>query len=113
MNLGSKISASIEAPSPAKSDKVIYPTLYVSDVKGFKGLPDGEFAFTGKGKVSMVKHDKKRDTCSFEIEVMDITPEGKAKSTKGLEEELDKIEEEKMSEESDDEMEDEMEDESE
>lgn len=108
MNLGSKISVKEMTAEPAKSDKVVYPTLYMSDVKGMEKLPDGGFSFTGKGRVVSMTHNKKAGTCSCEIEIMDLTPEGKSKSTKGLEDSLDEIEESKAVE-----VEDEMEDEDE
>jgi len=59
--------------------KVDYPTLYVSGVDKLE-LPDGEFDFSGRGKV-VSKTESTRDgktTCSYEIQVMGIEPEGAA-----------------------------------
>lgn len=108
MNLGSKISSKEAPAESAKSDKEFYPSLYINNVKGMDKLPDGEFSFTGKGRVVSMTNNKKAGTCSCEIEIMDLTPEGKSKSTKGLEDSLNEIEESKAVE-----VEDEMEDEDE
>ena len=106
MNLGSKISTKEVVSENKTSDREFYPSFYINNVKGMERLPDGEFSFTGKGRVVSMTHNKKAGTCSCEIEVMDLTPEGKSKSTKSLEDSLDEIEESKA-EEVDDEMEDE------
>lgn len=105
MHLGAKIPKLSEiaiSPSSKEKDRVVYPTLYVQDIKGMDKLPDGVFSFTGKGRVATMKHNKKDGTCTCEIEVIDFTPTSNQKnSSEGLadalsknKEELEEIEEE-------------------
>ena len=99
----------------AKEDtkKKSYPTLYVNGIEENE-LPEGEFSFTGKGKVvsstESTRNGKK--VCSFELEVMEIEPDQKAKKkaksekkdgADGLDGALGEIEKKKMKQESPDE----------
>lgn len=86
MNLGSKREVYSEPATPSKNkDEVYYPTLYVSGINKEGDLPDGEFTFTGKAKlVSKTETNRNgKETYSFEIEVMDITPTSKGLKSKG------------------------------
>jgi hypothetical protein len=110
MNLGAKTKTDSAIPAPPSGDKdrVVYPTLYISDVKGLDKLPDGDFSFTGKGRVSTMKHDKKNGTCTCEIEIIDFTPTGKEKkSADSLDETLKEKEMEVMAEDDEEEESDE------
>ncbi len=100
IDLGKKYSDMQGKVAEEPKDKTSYPTLFVShdsgDGSGLDELPDGEFEFTGKGRVVSYKEDMKNGTCSCEIEVMGITPSTKkAKKTKtsedGLSEALDEV----------------------
>ncbi len=83
VDLGSK-------PSEAKSmeipkDKVYYPSIHLDDVYELDDLPDGEFYFTGKGKVT--RHTETEDEdgtrhCSCDIEIQGIKPTGSAAPAK-------------------------------
>lgn len=86
MNLGSKREVYPEAPvSDSKKSEVYYPTLYVSGINKEGDLPDGEFTFTGKAKlVSKTETNRNgKETYSFEIEVMELTPTSKGLKSKG------------------------------
>lgn len=105
MNLGVKYDEkeSMAMPKSTSGDKTSYPTLYVSGIKKEGDLPDGEFTFTGKGKlVSKTETNRNgKETYSFEIEVHDLTPTSKAVKSKekdsgeALDEALTKIETDK------------------
>ena len=96
-DLGSKPQVlSPEASSGKKSEpKVSYPTLYVSNAKGLEGLPDGEFEFTGVGKVvhkSVSKRSGSEPSTSVEIEIKSIDCEcDEAGEEDDIEGALDKI----------------------
>jgi hypothetical protein len=82
IDLGKKPEPCCDSPkTDSKAPKVYYPSLYVSGIDALDGLPDGEFTFTGKGKV-VSKTESTRDgkkTCSCDIEIHAIKPDGKAK----------------------------------
>lgn len=59
----------------AEKNKVWYPNVYISNVKGLK-LPDGEFEFTGRARVTSKTENMKDETCSYDLELMSITPIG-------------------------------------
>lgn len=105
IDLGQKYdpkAATVEAAGP----HVNYPTMFITHKMDKNGnaldsLPDGEFEFTGKGKIVSYKEDKKAGTCSCEIEVTAIKPsttkEKKAPSSEdGLNSALDKVAAKKM-----------------
>lgn len=98
MHLGAKIPKLSEiaiSPLSKEKDRVVYPTLYVQDIKGMDKLPDGVFSFTGKGRVATMKHNKKDGTSTCEIEVIDFTPTSNQKgSSEGLADALSKNKEE-------------------
>jgi hypothetical protein len=91
MDLGTSLekTSSPMGEESGKSKKY-YPSIHISGVKGLEDLPDGEFEFTGKGRVVSMTHNKKAGTCSCEIEVMDLEAGDKAESA-DLEDSLDKV----------------------
>lgn len=124
IDLGKKCET-CDMPAPMKSEKnkVYYPTLYISGVKGLD-LSVGDIEFHAKGKVVSVseresmKNGQPSEDYSVEIEVREMVPMGMsemedsssgldkamdsiaAKKSKGLmEDEGDDIEEDDMSEE--------------
>lgn len=113
MNLGVKHTPTKVLMAKEDTSKKSYPTLYVSGIEENE-LPEGEFSFTGKGKVvsstESTRNGKK--VCSFELEVMEIEPDQKAKKkakaekkdgSDGLAGALDEIEKKKSAPESDEE----------
>ncbi len=101
IDLGSKPSEDKMA-MPSK-DSAYYPSLHINNVDGLDNLPDGEFTFTGKGKLISYTESMRngKNTCSCEIEVHSIKPldEGSKKSKDGgdrLDESLDEIANHKM-----------------
>ena len=82
INLGSKPS---EVSKPMSTSKgPYYPTLYVSGIDGNAEIPDGEFTFTGKARrISKTETERNgKETCSFELEVMELTPTSKGSKSK-------------------------------
>lgn len=82
MNLGSKREKN---PSLVETkSEVYYPTLFVSGINKEGDLPDGEFTFTGKAKLVSKTETKRngKETYSFEIEVMELTPTSKGLKSK-------------------------------
>lgn len=84
VDLGSKPSE-IKASEPSPKDKVYYPSIHLNDVYELDDLPDGEFYFTGKGKVT--RHSETTDEdgtqhCSCDIEIQGIKPTGSAAPAK-------------------------------
>lgn len=70
----------LEAADPKEAS---YPTFFVGGVDGIENLPDGDFDFSGKGRVSSCKEVTDRTgkkVYSCEIEVYEITPEDGGKS---------------------------------
>jgi hypothetical protein len=101
MDLGTSIEKTESPMGEANGKgKKYYPSIHISNVKGLEDLPDGEFEFTGKGRVVSMTHNKKAGTCSCEIEVMDLEA-GEVTEEADLEDSLDKAltdKEESMSE---------------
>jgi hypothetical protein len=93
IDLGKKpMDTPIPAGPDKKSSKVFYPSLHIGDIEGLDKLPSGEFNFTGRGKVvhkSVTERNGKK-SCSCEIEVMHLSPEGSDEED-GLDKELEKI----------------------
>jgi len=83
INLGSKRGESPMTVSESKGP--YYPTLYVSGIDGGADIPDGEFTFTGKAKrISKTETERNgKETCSFELEVMELTPTSNGVKSKG------------------------------
>lgn len=83
--------------SPSAPKKVNYPTVYIRGVKSLD-LPAGNFSFSATGKVvsKTERTTSNVKTCDYEIEIQTIKPEGK--STSGLKEKLDSIENSKSEE---------------
>ncbi len=101
IDLGSKPSE-MKTEMPSK-DSTYYPSLRIDNVEGLDDLPEGEFTFTGKGKLVSYTESMRngKSTCSCEIEVHSIKPSTKkAKPVKDggerLDESLDKIAKHKM-----------------
>lgn len=101
-----------DGASTSKSSKTVYPTLFIQDVDELDDLPEGEFYFMAKGKVTRhteedpVDADEAGSHCSCEITVMSMKPLGDAaeqmqaaedseESGDGLAETLDKMEKSK------------------
>ncbi len=76
IDLGRK-SPSGAMPVKEEKNKVYYPNVYISNVKGLK-LPDGDFEFTGKARVTSKTENMKDETCSYDLELMSITPNGES-----------------------------------
>lgn len=94
IDLGQSMKSMGEAV-PMKGDEVNYPTLHLSDVDELHDLPDGEFYFTAKGRVT--RHEDSAPVngkahCSCDIAVMGIKitgqPKSKSKSQPDAEERL-------------------------
>lgn len=100
INLGRKPSEPSALSAKEPESKEYFPSIYLSESsKEVNGLPEGEFSFSGKGKVvsrtESTTNGKTRYSC--EIEIHEITPEGKAKdSDKSLDDSLTEIESKKM-----------------
>lgn len=101
INLGRKCDDCIAPISPPskKNNKVYYPTLYISGVKGLD-LEVGEIEFHAKGRVVSVseretmKDGQPSEDCSVEIEVQEMVPMGMKEmedSASGLEDAMDSI----------------------
>lgn len=94
VNLGKKPSDTKLGDMPKEvSNKVYFPSLFLSDVPELDNLPDGLFKFEGTGQVT--SHTEKVDPdgtkhCSCEIEIHSIEPMGDSKST-DLGKALDKV----------------------
>lgn len=75
------------SPSSDCKEKTYYPSMYVRS-KEKLDFPDGEFKFTGVGKVvsrterkeSRGEEDDGEESCSYEIEVTSMEPIGGSKS---------------------------------
>lgn len=59
--------------------EVYYPSINLHDVEGLEELPEGEFTFTGKGKVVSYTESMRdgKESCSCEIEIHSIKPSTK------------------------------------
>lgn len=95
IDLGRK---STSGPMEAKVEKnrVYYPNVYISNVKGLK-LPEGDFEFTGKARVTSKTENMKDETCSYDLELMSITPSGESEDN-DLEETMNRKAKKKMEE---------------
>lgn len=87
-----KKPSDVEKPSPKLDEpKDYYPTVYLSDISGLKGLKVGDEVMI-RGKVGSVTSSerKDKDSTSVEIECVAIMPKGgknpKAKKEKFVEE---------------------------
>lgn len=63
----------------SEDGKMSYPTLYIRDIPELDDLPDGEFYFTAKGKVTQHTESDPVDGeddghCSCEITVLSMKP---------------------------------------
>lgn len=77
-------------PEVAKDPKVYYPTLHLNNIEGLDDLPEGEFTFTGKGKLVSYSENLETGTCSCELEIRSISPSSKkVKKSKDAGERLD------------------------
>ncbi len=78
IDLGSKPGKEMSEAKVAQKE-VYYPTLHLSNVDGLDELPEGEFTFTGKGKVISYTESTRdgKDTCSCELEIHSIKPTNK------------------------------------
>lgn len=95
MDLGKTLDSTAIKPMEETKGKKYYPSIHISDVKGMDDLPDGEFEFTGKGRVLSMTHNKKNGTCSCEIEIMDLEPGDESEPGESLDKTLKKIESKK------------------
>lgn len=91
IDLSSKPAKEMTEKAAMAPREVFYPTLHLSNVEGLEDLPEGEFTFTGKGKVvsytERVTDGKK--SCSCQLEVHGISPSvKKAKKVKEADERL-------------------------
>lgn len=79
IDLGSKPGKEMSAAKPSPAKEVYYPSIHVRDAEGLEDLPDGEFTFTGKGKVVSYTETERdgKETCSCEIEIHSIKPSTK------------------------------------
>lgn len=98
IDLGSKPAKEMAEVKMAPDKKVYYPSIRVNDAEGLDELPEGEFTFTGTGKVVSYTESVRdgKETCSCEIEIHNIKPSTKkTKKSKDagerLDESLDKI----------------------
>lgn len=87
------------APSSKKGNKIYYPTLYISGVKGLD-LEVGDIEFHAKGRVVSVseretmKNGQPSEEYAVEIEVQEMVPMGMSEmedSASGLEDAMDSI----------------------
>lgn len=96
MDLGKSLDNKFAPPAAVNEvkGKKYYPSVHISDIKGLDKLPDGEFEFTGKGRVVSMTHNKKAGICSCELEILeleageesDTAEDGLEKALKGKEE---------------------------
>ncbi len=103
IDLGSKPAKEMSEAKISPAKEVYYPSINVRDAEGLDDLPEGEFTFTGKGKVVSYTESMRdgKESCSCEIEIHSIKPSTKkTKKTKDggerLDESLDKIAKHKM-----------------
>lgn len=75
IDLGRK-SPSMPMPVKEEKNKIYYPNVYISSVKGLELPDDGEFEFTGRARVTSKTENMKDETCSYDLELMSITPTG-------------------------------------
>lgn len=92
IDLGNKPGKEMSKEAAMAPREVYYPTLHLSNVDGLDELPEGEFTFTAKGKVTSYTErvtDGKK-SCSCELEVHNIKPSTKKmKKEKDADERLD------------------------
>jgi len=100
IDLGRKSPSGPVAVNEEKN-KVYYPNVYISNVKGLK-LPEGDFEFTGRARVTSKTENMKDETCSYDLELMSITPNGESEDN-DLEETMNRKAKKKMDEEESDE----------
>ena len=79
IDLGRKPAKEMSDAKPMPAREVYYPSITVHDAEGLGELPEGEFTFTGKGKVISYTESTRdgKDTCSCEIEIQSIKPSTK------------------------------------
>lgn len=75
IDLGSKPSEAKVSMS-AEKDQTYYPSINIRDAEGLEDLPEGEFTFTGKGKLISFTESMRdgKKTCTCEIEIHGIKP---------------------------------------
>ncbi len=92
IDLGNKPDKEMTEKAALAPREVYYPSIHLSNVDGLEDLPDGEFTFTGKGKVVSYTESTRdgKETCSCEIEIHGIKPSTKkVKKVKDAGERLD------------------------
>lgn len=83
-----------DVAQPAKKTGPYYPSVYINDIPDLHKLPDGEFTFTGTGKLISRKVEDRngKKTCSCELEIHSIEPDESTEAGDTLDDALDKIE---------------------
>lgn len=91
IDLGKKPGKEMTEKAALAPREVYYPSINVHDVEGLDDLPEGEFTFTGKGKVVSYTESTRdgKESCSCELEIHSIKPSNnKEKKVKEADERL-------------------------